>query len=128
MDKTTSCYVPVSKRVYTLEDTESASIKNPFKQFREDVSIIYDGVDITPLVFSKTGETISTTREQRYAYTEFISRTGHVLFARKNLLSILKDIKECSTESIRLNLQEIIERVENNVIYWYIQVFAGDSK
>lgn len=120
MDKTETSYVPVSERVVTIEEAESnTKKKNPFMQFREDVPIIYDDVDITSLVFSKIGETITTTREQRYAYTEFTSRSGHVLFARKKLLSILHDIKESSKESIIANLQEITERIENNVVYWY---------
>lgn len=120
MDKTSTSYIPVSERVYSLDEAESApKKKNPFMQFREDVPIIYDDVDITSLVFAKAGETISTTKKHRYAYIEFLSRSGHVLFARKNLLSILRDIKESSKESIVSNLQEIIERVEHNVVYWY---------
>lgn len=120
MDKTETSYVPVSERILTIEEAESApKKKNPFMQFRENVPIIYDGVDITSLVFSKIEETITTTRKQRFAYTEFLSRSGHVLFARKKLLSILSDIKESSRESIIANLQEITERIENNVVYWY---------
>lgn len=120
MDKANTSYIPVSERVVSIDEVESApKKKNSFMQFREDVPIIYDNVDITSLVFSKMGETVTTTRKQRYAYTEFISRSGHVLFARKNLLSILCDIKESSKESIIANLSEIIERVEHNVIYWY---------
>lgn len=120
MDKTNNSYIPVSERAVNIDEAKvTPKKKTPFMQFREDVPIIYDDVDITSLVFSKMGETITTTRQQRYAYTEFISRSGHVLFARKNLLSILRDIKESSKESIISNLSEIIERVEHNVIYWY---------
>lgn len=120
MDKANNSYIPVSERVSTLVTTQTApKRKNTFMQFREDIPIIYDDVDITSLVFSKIGETVTTTRKQRYAYTEFISRSGHVLFARKNLLSILRDIKDSSKESIISNLPEIIERIEHNVIYWY---------
>lgn len=116
---TTKSYVPVSERIYPISETENTTKKNPFKQFREDVPIIYDDVDITPLIFAKLGEVVSVTREQRYAYTEFSSRSGHVLFARKNLLSIIEDIKECSKDSIIRNFEEIVHRIEHNVIYWY---------
>lgn len=119
MDKTETSYAPVSERVTTLESESVQKKKNSFMQFREDVPIIYDNVDITSLVFSKTGETSTITREQLYAYIEFTSRSGHVLFARERLLSFLRDIKEASKESIIANLQEITERIENDVVYWY---------
>lgn len=116
---TTKSYVPVSERIYPLNEAENTTKKNPFKQFREDVPIIYDDVDISPLVFAKIGETISITREQRFAYTEFNGRSGHVLFARENLLSILNDLKDSSKDSIIRNFEEIVERIENDVVYWY---------
>ena len=120
MDKTNSSYISTSKEAssYTTNQTIPKK-KNPFMQFREDVPIIYDNVDITSLVFSKPGDVITTTRKQRYAYTEFISRSGHVLFARKNLLSILRNIKEASKDNIISNLYNIINKVDRDVIYWY---------
>lgn len=115
MDKS---YIPMKNRALSFEEAESPQ-KNPFKQFRTDTPIIYDGVDITPLVFSKFGEIISVTREQRYAYMEFTSRSGHAVFARINLLKILDDIKQASVAEIISNFQEITERVEHDVVFWY---------
>lgn len=96
-----------------------SSKKDWTQQFRTDTKIIYDGVDITSLVNAKSGETIPVTREQQYAYTEYIGRSGHVLYARKKLLNILNDIYSQSPEEISENLSDIIERIENYVVYWY---------
>lgn len=89
------------------------------QQFRTDTKIIYNDVDITSLVNSKSGDLTPVTRDQQYAYTEYSGRSGHVLYARKQLLSILEDIHLKSTKEILENLSNIVERIENNVVYWY---------
>lgn len=119
MDKSNTTDASSERTNQATETPASTRKKNPFMQFREDIPIIYDDVDITSLVFSKVGETIATTEKQRFAYTEFLSRSGHVLFARKNLLSILNDIKELSKKSIIENLQNITQKIEHDIVYWY---------
>jgi Predicted transcriptional regulators len=96
-----------------------SSKKDWRQQFRTDTKIIYNDVDITSLVNTKCGERTPVTREQQYAYTEYSGRSGHVLYARKKLLSILEDIHSKSTKEISENLSDIIEDVENYVVYWY---------
>ena len=96
-----------------------SSKKNWTQQFRTDTKIIYDNVDITSLVNSNYGEKTPTTREQQFAYTEYLERSGHVLYARRKLLNILDEIHSKSIKEISENLSDIIEEVENNVVYWY---------
>lgn len=117
MDKVNTEPAPVSsiKKEFALEDAE----KDRFKQFRTDVPIIYNKVDISCFVFSKQGDTIYSTNEQRYAYLEFNSRSGHVMFARVNLLYIIEDIKSSPKEDLSSNLKELEKRLNNDVIYWY---------
>lgn len=116
MEKET--YIPLNQRILDIEDAESPK-RDRFNQFRTDIPIIYDGVDITTMVRAKIGEVNRATKEQRYAYIEFNSRSGHVLFARDNLIDILKDIKDMQTSDILTNLTDIIERIENEIVYWY---------
>ena len=71
------------------------------------------------LVNSNYGEKTPTTREQQFAYTEYLERSGHVLYARRKLLNILDEIHSKSIKEISENLSDIIEEVENNVVYWY---------
>lgn len=89
------------------------------QQYRTDTKIIYNDVDITSLVNANHGERTPVTREQQYAYTEYSSRSGHVLYARKKLLSILNEIHSKSLKEISENLSDLIEYVENYVVYWY---------
>lgn len=89
------------------------------QQYRTDTKIIYNDVDITSLVNANYGERTPVTREQQYAYTEYSSRSGHVLYARKKLLSILNEIHSKSIKEISENLSDLIEYVENYVVYWY---------
>lgn len=116
MDKN---YNPLGQKILPLTDNEPNSEKDRFKQFRTDIPIIYNGVDITSIVFSKPGTIGHATKDQRYAYIEFNSRSGHVLFARKNLLEILEDIKNSSLENISNNFDSIIQRIDYDIIYWY---------
>lgn len=118
MDKTETSYASLRSRILPLEETESPK-KNPFKQFRTDIPIIYNNVDITKFVFSTPGETMSVTREQQYAYVEFNSRSGHVLFARINLLDILNELKILNINEISANLKDIVNRIEWDVVNWY---------
>lgn len=112
-------YIPPNQKILPLGDDESDSEKDRFKQFRTDIPIIYNGVDITSIVFSKPGTVGYATKEQRYAYIEFNSRSGHVLFARENLLDVLHDIKHSSLENISKNFDNIIQRIDFDIIYWY---------
>lgn len=89
------------------------------QQYRTDTKIIYNDVDITSLVNANYGERTSVTREQQYAYTEYTSRSGHVIYARRKLLSILNEIHSKSINEISENLSDFIEYVENYVVYWY---------
>lgn len=116
MDK---AYIPPKNRIIPSEDAKEESEENLFKQFRRDIPIIYNGVDITSMVFAKTGETNLATHQQRNAYIEFNSRSGHVLFARQNLKDILDDIKKTTIEDISSNLFAIVEKIEYDVVYWY---------
>lgn len=118
MDKTETSYASLRSRILPLEETESPK-KNAFKQFRTDIPIIYNNVDITKFVFSTPGETMSVTREQQYAYVEFNSRSGHVLFARINLLDILNELKILNINEISANLKDIVNRIEWDVVNWY---------
>ena len=106
---------------YTVKigGSNPSSKKNWTQQFRTDTKIIYDNVDITSLVNSNYGEKTPTTREQQFAYTEYLERSGHVLYARRKLLNILDEIHSKSIKEISENLSDIIEEVENNVVYWY---------
>lgn len=117
MDKETK-YIPLNQRVLDIEDSESPK-RDRFNQFRTDIPIIYDDVDITTMVHAKIGEAGRATKEQRYAYVEFNSRSGHVLFARNNLLAILSDIKSLSKQEIISSLKDITERINLDVVYWY---------
>lgn len=117
MDKETK-YIPLSQRILDIDDVESPK-RDRYNQFRSDIPIIYDDVDITPIVFAKVGETISITKEQRRASIDFKSRSGHVMFARDNLIEILKDIKNLPVSEILANLNDITERIESDVVYWY---------
>lgn len=89
------------------------------QQYRTDTKIIYNDVDITSLVNANYGERTPVTREQQYAYTEYSSRSGHVIYARRKLLSILNEIHSKSIKEISENLSDLIEYVENYVVYWY---------
>lgn len=89
------------------------------QQYRTDTKIIYNDVDITSLVNANYGERTPVTREQQYAYTEYSSRSGHVIYARRKLLSILNEIHSKSINEISENLSDLIEYVENYVVYWY---------
>lgn len=89
------------------------------QQYRTDTKIIYNDVDITSLVNANYGERTSITREQQYAYTEYSSRSGHVIYARKKLLSILNEIRSKSINEISENLSDLIQYIENYVVYWY---------
>lgn len=106
---------------YTVKigSSTSPSKEEWTQQYRTDTKIIYNDVDITSLVNASYGERTPVTREQQYAYTEYSSRSGHVLYARKKLLSILNDIHSKSIKEISENLSDFIERVENYVVYWY---------
>ena len=106
---------------YTVKigGSNPSSKKNWTQQFRTDTKIIYDNVDITSLVNSNYGEKTPTTREQQFAYTEYLERSGHVLYARRKLLNILDEIHSKSIKEISENLSDIIEEIENNVVYWY---------
>lgn len=106
---------------YTVKIGNSASSakKDWVKQYRTDTRIIYNDVDITPLVNAKCDERTPVTREQQYAYTEYIGRSGHVLYARKKLLGILDNLHSKPVQEIFENLSTISEQIENYVVYWY---------
>lgn len=108
-----------SKRIVKIVKSDVLIMIDNLCKFRNDRPIIYNGVDITTLVHAKPGETIPITQEQRYADIEFISRSGHAIFARSKLLEIIYDIKKYSQQELEIKFPEIIEQVENNVIYWY---------
>ena len=115
MDKTEK----KTKRIARIiKSDESIKIYNLCK-IRTDSKIIYNGVDITPLLHLKEGESISITRDQRYASIEFTARSGHVLYARSQLLEIIYDIKKYSRQEIINRLTEIVEFIDDKVIYWY---------
>ncbi|MCI8892960.1 MAG: helix-turn-helix transcriptional regulator [Eubacterium sp.] len=97
----------------------SPSKKDWTQQYRTDTKIIYNDVDITPLVNADYGERTPVTRDQQYAYTEYLGRSGHVLYARKKLLNVLNEIHSKSTNEISDNLSDIIEYIEKYVVYWY---------
>lgn len=102
-----------------IGSSTSPKKKDWTQQYRTDTKIIYNNVDITSLVNAKYGESTPVTRKQQYAYAEYTGRSGHVLYARRKLLYILNEIHSKSTEEITENLSDIIEYVENYVVYWY---------
>lgn len=106
---------------YTVKigGSTSPSKEEWIQQYRTDTKIIYNDVDITSLVNANYGERTPVTREQQYAYTEYSSRSGHVIYARRKLLSILNEIQSKSIKEISENLSDLIEYVENYVVYWY---------
>lgn len=115
MDKS---YVSTNDQKPPLKESESIK-RNYFKQIRSDIPIVYNGINITPLVIPNPGESISVTTEQRYAYIEFNSLSGHAIFARHNLLDILKALKQAAIDDISKNLTDITKRIDHDVIYWY---------
>ena len=106
---------------YTVKIGGSTSLAKEkwIQQYRTDTKIIYNDVDITSLVNANYDERTPVTREQQYAYTEYSSRSGHVIYARRKLLSILNEIHSKSINEISENLSDLIEYVENYVVYWY---------
>lgn len=108
-----------TKYILKTKGTSSSTKKDWTQQFREDIPIIYEGIDITSLVFAKYDTITPVTREQRFTYAKFASRSGHVLYARRNLLDILADIKSQTISEISNDLTDLIDRVENSVVYWY---------
>lgn len=115
MDKEGKEPVSTIKKEFSIEDAKH----DRFKQFREDIPILYKGVDISCFIFSKPDVPFSATNEQRYAYLEFNSRSGHVMFARLNLLYIIEEIQNYSNDELISNLENIVYRIENLVIHWY---------
>lgn len=97
----------------------SSSKRDWTQQYKLNTKIIYNGVDITSLVNAPNDEITPVTREQQYAYAEYLGRSGHALYARKKLLEILDEIHSQSTKEIHDNLPNIIDRVENYVVFWY---------
>ncbi len=114
MDKTNNVRYSIKFKDNTYTDENDWT-----QQARTDIPIIYDEVNITPLVFAKYNEPTPITREQQYKYIEYTSRGGHVLYARRNLLEILDNINSSSIQQISNNLTNIINRTNNGVVYWY---------
>ena len=114
MDKTNNVRYSIK-----FKDNTSTDENDWTQQARTDIPIIYDEVNITPLVFAKYNEPTPITREQQYKYIEYSSRSGHVLYARRNLLEILDNINSSSIQQISNNLTNIINRTNNGVVYWY---------
>ncbi|RKI37059.1 XRE family transcriptional regulator [bacterium D16-51] len=96
-----------------------SSEKDWTRQFRTDTRIIYNDVDITPLVNANYNERTPVTKNQRFAYAEYTSRSGHVLYARRRLLEILNELHSKTNKEISEDLHGIINNIENNVVYWY---------
>lgn len=117
MDKRSS--VPETSN--NIRMTKSSDRKAPFNSlFRTDKPIIYDNVDITRLVLEDSNSNgIQITSKQMFAYTEFNSRSGHVIFARRNLLKIIDKIQKYSVDEIKDHLNEIVKWLESNVVHWY---------
>lgn len=115
MDKTNN-----NRQIIKFNDDNSSSEERDWEhQFRTDIPIIYNEVDITPLVNGKHNKVISITREQQFTYMEYTERSGHVLYARRKLLDILEEIHEMQTDEISEKLPNLAEDIENFVVYWY---------
>lgn len=115
MDKTNN-----NRQIIKFNDDRSLSEEKDWThQFRTDVPIIYNEVDITPLVNGEHNEVISVTREQQFTYMEYTGRSGHVIYARRKLLDIIEEIRRMSIDEISKNLANIVEDIENSVVYWY---------
>lgn len=108
-----------SKRVIKILKSPEQEFIDSLWGYRTDIPIIYKGVDITKLVHTKEGETISITPEQRRAKIEFTSLSGHVLYARSTLLEIIYELKKKSREEIISTLPTIANDIETHVVYWY---------
>lgn len=96
-----------------------ATKKDWRRQFRTDIRIIYDNVDITSLVNDNCDESTAITQKQQYAYAEYMGRSGHALYARKRLLNTLNKLRQKTAKEISENLPTIIRDVDDNVVYWY---------
>lgn len=105
--------------IVKIGNPDEPSEKDWTRQFRTDTRIIYNDVDITPLVNANYNERTPITKSQRFAYAEYTNRSGHVLYARRILLDILDDLHSKSNKEISENLQDIVNDIENNVIFWY---------
>lgn len=99
--------------------SSSPSKKDWSQQYRTDTKIIYDDIDITSLVNAKCDERTPVTRKQQYAYTEYMGRSGHIIYARRKLLGILNEIRSKTTKEISEDLSNIVDKVEKYVVYWY---------
>lgn len=108
-----------SKHIVKILKSPEQELIDSLWGYRTDKPIIYNGLDITKLVRAKEGETISITPEQRRAKIEFTVLSGHVLYARSELLEIIYKLKKVNRDEIISNLSAIADDIEKNVIYWY---------
>lgn len=103
-------------------ETRTLLKKSSFSKtiYRTDIPIIYEGVDITRLVLPQPdNSTIPLTPKEMYASTEFLSRSGHVIFARRNLLKIIQEIRERTALDIQNDFTNIVQKIQDTVIFWY---------
>lgn len=108
-----------SKHIVKILKSPEQELIDSLWGYRTDKPIIYNGLDITKLVRAKEGKTISITPEQRRAKIEFTVLSGHVLYARSELLEIIYKLKKVNRNEIISNLSAIADDIEKNVIYWY---------
>jgi len=104
--------------------------KQPFHQYlqyRTDIPIFFNGVNISTFVFSDD-ETLELTDEQFSSYIMFDIQSNLALFARRMLLTILYDIKAMSYDNLVAECPAILEKLENFVIYNYRKIWNNIDK
>ena len=114
MDKSSSAPKSIRRIV---KSEERQKIEN-YCNYRTDKPIVYQGVDITKYVLKEEGAD-KIFEEHSSLCIDFGVYSGHVIFARNRLLTLLFRIKKYTRDEIVKNLSNIIYDLEKNVIYWY---------
>lgn len=109
IDKSDTPYTPISNKEDLLQ----------YLEYKQGIPIIYDGIDITDLVLGSSNNEANYSSEQMFAWMEFVGRSGHILYARRELLYILNKIKKSSKEYIVSNLDEFAIPINERVVSSY---------
>lgn len=114
MDKSSS----TPKEIKRIVKSEKQQKIEKYCHYRTDKPIVYQGVDITKYVLKEDGAD-KIFEEHSSLCIDFGVYSGHVLFARSRLLTLLFRIEKYTRDEIIKNLSNIIYDLKENVIYWY---------
>lgn len=115
-------YFNVSVDVLMDKKNPAPSIKSTCcinTPYRTDIPILYDGEDITSLVLPTADGNSAVTKKQIFAYVKYSDCVSHFLYARKNLLDIISELKIKTSDEISAQLNDIISNIQSDVVYWY---------